>query len=55
MPDRLAVAAQIDQIADELRKSETVGKIDWSNFLQLIMELLPLIMALLAKDKPSIE
>jgi len=49
----LAAASQLHQLASELEKSDALGKIDWTKFMELIMQLLPLIIALFAEEKPT--
>jgi len=53
MSKSLAASGILTQISIELAAKETVGKIDWTKFFQLIMELLPLIIALFAEENPT--
>lgn len=53
MSKSLAAAGQLHQLASVLETSDAIGKIDWARFLELIMELLPLILALFAEKEKT--
>lgn len=55
MTKACTAATHCRQLANELESGEAVGKIDWTKFMELIMQLLPLIIALFAEEKPTAE
>jgi hypothetical protein len=49
--DRSTLAVQLRQSATEVIGEEAAGKIDWAKWLNLLMQILPLILPLFAKKE----
>ncbi len=49
------IAGKLRDIATEVEAQEVLGKVDWSKILSLVTQLLPLILAFFATEKPEEE